>query len=75
MFIVIIFIQMSRSRVPDVCPKAEFLPTIVANFGPGTQHRRCKHIQNVAVVDNVPPLRRYIMVSSLLSFAHSASLG
>lgn len=64
-----------RSRVFSVCPKAEFLPTIVANFGPGAQHRRFKRIQNVAVVDNVPPLETFIMVSSLLSHAHSASSG
>lgn len=70
----VIQLQISRSRVSDVCLKAEFLPTIVANSGPRTQHRRGKQIQNVTVV-NVPPLRTYIMVSSLLSFAHSASLG
>ena len=56
-------------------PKAEFLPTIVANFGPGVHRRRCKHIQNVAVVDNVPPLKTFIMVSSIFSHAHSALLG
>jgi hypothetical protein len=68
-------VDVPRSRVFGVCPKAEFLPTIVANFGPGAQRRRCKHIQNVAVVENVPLPKTFIMVSSFLSHAHSASLG